>query len=1191
MPIIDSALKKIAQVQPGGNVLRVGELVSGTLYAVYFKPLAGAREGSIVVAANYGIGGNQVPYAALPAAVQTVVNAFRADTGAAAYPAGFVVAGASANYARTAPQFSLDVDASTDVIRMLRVAVPDFNSPTATGLSYIEVRCSRDGGNTFADVHRLNAPFPGGLNYGVVPITVPYEQDVQVVAQGYFKDGNPGRSSRPLVLKGFAKPDRNTLAAPTLVSAVGTLVYTQATNNVSLSLVVEGTPDPLADQLQVKIVNPGDNSVKAASLVNVDTTNPAAVLKATFDNLDASVASYNIVLSSMKYGVASVELVSTFSTPAGSTYKPSPIDPATITLTEVIGKNSSGGLESRIAVKWTSDQSQPKANIYLRRRDNFSGDPTTFTGFSLDGTAATNNYTTNPIPAVGATVTWDVVVLAVGVTGTEAAFTAAQVKTIAVQQYANYAPLQQELPTVAALNQDQVSLLGGYARPTGTPAPVSVNIYKSETDIGTANLVAKVPLQPTNDPTIFKWQYDVQSLQTQFGSPSLITLRYALENGTETSTANKTVVKVVMPPPGTAPVLAFAQAYVKTVSATVSNCTNTLTTATTDYTPVTGGNGTAVTITLPLNQLVFEVSDGGDTPGLNPENITPSLDVSGDSATAIFTPSKNSGTRNIRARFSTAYGLSAYSNAIQVSFTAVNTIDSTMPDMIPCVPRFVSNADGSITITWSPAIFGTSGLGCYTIRRSATNDSTTSVVVGEVSSSYTNGGVFTWTDFIPTDRQGYTYYYWLEATSGQGVKASMIPVKLQSANSYSAETVTAAVSTDALPATVASITAVGAQGGFNITWAGVPDRDLKEYQLEFSALGTWADTVTVAVKSNSYYQTLGATASAATAAAYRWRVKAKDFNNQLSAAYATSAAPDLTNYGSIQDSAPAAAAAVTMTVSNDGSITLNLTASTAPYFHIKRLSSAATWTPVTSGTGDDAKIEAEDIIAGNTTKYTVTGLNPKKFYTFQVFTRSKLGTDATTFPVPPTPQQALYQVPGVLRPNLLVNGHFGDASGNFGTSYTGWTLGSGVTFTSQGGSISYNSTVYKTPKFSVSGSSAVVVSQNFQVIPGRRYTVMGIIYYGPTTADGNAYIRVANAGTLSNCANGATVPPAPYDAFGEENPGTDKTTVLSAYRFISYSFTAPAGASTMPLNIGFEGRTATDLVNLYPIFVQVFLDE
>jgi hypothetical protein len=1189
MAILDSALKKIAQVQPGGNVLRVGDLVSGTLYAVYFKPLAGAREGSIIVAANYGIGGNQVSYATLPAAAQTVADSFRTETGAAAYPAGFVVAGASANYARTAPQFSLDVDSSTDITRMLRVAVPDFNSPPATGLSYIEVRCSRDGGNTFADVYRLNVPFPGGLNYGVVPVTVPYEQDVQVVAQGYFKDGNPGRTSRPLVLKGFAKPDRNTLAAPTLVSAVGTLVYTQATNNVSLTLVVQGTPDPLADQLQVKIVNPGDNSVKAASLVNVDTTNPAAVLKATFDNLDASVASYNIVLSSMKYGVASTELVSPFSTPAGSTYKPSPINPATITLTEVIGKNSSGGLESRIAVKWAADQSQPKANIYLRRRDNFSGDPTTFTGFSLDGTAATNSYTTTPIPEVGATVTWDVVVLAVGVTGTEAAFTADQVKTVAVQQYANYAPLPQAVPTVTVLNHDQVSLLGGYARPTGTPAPVSVNIYKSETDTSTTKLVAKVPLQPTNDPTIFNWQYDVQSLQTQFGSPALITLRYALENGTETSTANKTVVKIVMPTPGTAPVLTSAQAYVKTVSATVNNCTNTLTTATTDYTPVTGGNGTAVTITLPLNQLVFEVSDGGDTPGLNPENITPSLDVSGDSATAIFTPSKNSGTYNIRARFSTTYGLSDYSNAIQVTFPASNTVDSTTPDMTPCMPRFVSNADGSITITWSPATFGTSGLGCYTIRRSTSNDNSTSVVVGEVSSSYTHGGVFIWTDFIPTDRQGYTYYYWLEATSGQGIKASMIPAKLQSANSYAVETVTGAVSTDSVPATVASITAVGAQGGFNITWAGVPDRDLKEYQLEFSALGTWTDTVIVAVKSNSYYQTLGATAPAATAAVYRWRVKAKDFNNQLSAAYATSAAPDLTNYGSVQDSAPAAASAPTVVANTDGSITVNLTASAAPYFHIKRLSSSSSWSPVTTS-GDNAKIEAEFIIDGASSKFTDTGLNPNKFYTYQVFTRSKLGTDATSFPQPPTPVQPVFYVKGVMRPNLVYNGHFGTAQGSYGTSYAGWTLQAGASYIGATGAYTYNGVNYPTATFSGTGVALKVLSQTIQVIPGKTYTVMGIIWgIYAAQGGGRSYIRVSGA-TVTPVASGSGTPPAPY-AGVPVCDGQDYTSTNDAYNFITYSFTVPAGVYQVNIDIGWESRGQSGACNTNPAFVQVFLDE
>lgn len=792
---------------------------------------------------------------------------------------------------------------------------------------------------------------------------------------------------------------------------------------------------------------------------------------------------------------------------------------------------------------------------------------------------------------MGATVTWDVVVLAVGVTGTEAAFSADQIKTVAVQAYANYAPLSQPMPTVTVLNDDQVSLKGTYTRPSNTPMPVAVNIYKSESATDSANLVAKVPLQPSNDPTIYNWHYDVQSLKTQFANAgvSLIVVRYALENGTESSNANKNVVKVLTQAPGTAPILSGAAAYVKTIGASVSNGTDTLTFSTGSYTPGNGGTGTLLTLTPPLNNIILEVSDGGGTPGLNPENITPSIDGLAPSFSLIATPTKNTGTRNIRARFSTVYGMSGYSNAIQITFPVDNVVDSTPPDLTPCQPRFVCNADGSIKITWSAASFGSSGLGSYAIRRSATNDVNASYTVGLTTTSTT----LSWTDALPSDKQGYTYYYWLEATSAQGVKsASPIAVKLSSANTYAAETVTGAASVDSAPATPTGLTIKGAQGGFDITWSNNTERDLSYYSLEFSANGTMSDAVVVSrTKGNSYFQTLGATVAKAVADVYRWRIRAVDFGGNASAVSAL-ASPDNTNYGSVQDSAPNTPTSTTTTTDTNGTATVSvvLPADTnRAYVKLVRRSYTSDFTDSTGGAVTEATYTVPNDGAAGTITWMDSGLVPNRWYMYRVYSRSKLGTDSDSYVVG-NAARANYQVRGVLRPNLVSNGHFGTASGAYGTSYSGWTLTGGVTTTPTSKIFQHSGTDFNLMQFTHSGStSSVMLSQPIQVIAGRRYTVMALVYYEGT--DGNAYVKVFPAVSPSDSSDGLTSLPAPYSSATKEANASDATSVRNGFRVITYSFTAPLGYTSVTIQIGYANRGTTTPVSIYPGFVQVFCDD
>ena len=1183
MSVFDSAQRVTFNVTPGTPVLRIPGLSSGTMYAVYMKPLCGSRVGSLVVPATPGPGGSAVALGTLPAASQTILSGYRTDTMAAAYPAGVFIAGASAAYSRVVPQFSVDSASSSDVNRVLRLAAPDFNHPTDVGVNYIEVRVSRDGGSAYPEVVQLTTPFPNNLNYAVVSVPVPYETEVSIVGQTFFKDGTAGRTSRPLILRGFAKPDHNTLSAPVINSATGSLSYSSATNTVRLTLTVVATPDPNGDGVQIRIVNPGDGSVKDAKIISAgnDRTLP---LTAVFDNLDATISSYTVYASSQQFGTASREISTTFTTPAASTYKPSMITPASVNCSEVIEKAQVGGLVSKIKVLWTADASQPKANIYIRRRDNFGGDANSFTGFNLAGSSSTCSFLTDPVVA-GSAVTWDVVVLAVGVTGTEAAFTSAQIKTVAIQQYNNYTPTIQAVPTVTVVGLDQLSITGSYTRPNNTPAPTFINVYKSETAIDSANLVGQIPVLISSDPTIYNWRYDVASIAKLFSTgTSYITLRVALENGFLSSDAAKTVIKTISSAPGTVPTLASATAYVKTVGASISNCTSVFSASSVGYTPASGGNGSAITLTPAYNDVIIEVSDGGGTPGINTELITPQSDKNTPLMWLTFAPSKNTGNRNIRAKFNTPNGQSGFSSAIQVTFPADNPVDSTVPDLTNTTPRFVLNADGTITLNWVSAVFGTSGLGSYTIRRNTADNSTTSVVVGTVTTTPVSS--WSWTDYYTKDNPN-TYYYWLEATSGQNVKSAS-PKQFYATSDG---TTHGAVATDAAPAVPTGLVVVGTSGGFNLVWDPNTERDLSYYSLEYSALGTFADTVTVKVSSPAYFQSLGALGSAATAAAYRWRVKAVDRAGNASAV-CTAVAANLTNYVSLLDPTPTNLTSVTGVTNGDGSITLTITPpadSARGYFQIIRRSN-----PTTFVDGAAATTEATLVIPNNgaatAVVWTDSGLNPNSYYSYRVYGRSKLGTLSAGY-VSSLALTVNYAMQGTIRPNLISNGHFGTAGGAFGSSITAWTLGGSVATVLPHGSFTYAGTLFQTPSFTraVGGTSGVMVSQTFQVVPGKRYTVLGMVHYAPTTADGNAYIRVVGAGTLSDASGGALIPPAPYPNTPEVS-GTDVTSVIAQYRFISYSFVAPSGSSTMTLNIGYENRVATDQVRLFPQFIQVFQD-
>jgi len=1181
MAVLPTANKTTVQVQPGGNITRISGLASGTLYGVYFVAQAFNRASSPAVSGSPGPGASLVTLSSLPSAVQTAIASFASEAGASVYPAGMFVAGASANYAHAVPQFSVDSVGSSDVTRILRVACPDFNSTPSAGLKSLEIRISRDNGLTWQELQDRSYPFPNGVNYATFSVAVPYAQNVQVVAQAFFNDGSTGPASNAITLPGFPTPQANSLAAPTLISATGVLVYSSITNTVGMTATVVATPDPLADSLKVNLVNPTDNSVKASSIVTLDPANPGAQLTAVFTNLDTSISSYNVILYSMRYGVGSTVSGTppTITTPAASTYHPAALNPANITLTEVITWTGTA-LQSQIKVTWTADQTQPRANIYLRRNDNYGGDPTQFTGFTLDGSSTSQTYLSNPVTA-GSTVSWDVYVAAVGVSGTEAVFATAQIKNVAVQGYANYVPPLQTLPTMVTNSADSVTLTGTYVQAPNTPAPLFINLYNSETTQNSGTLVAQVAPQPTSTPGTYAWSYTVPSLAKSFSVSAMasIVICYLLQNGIMSTPATKSVVRISTATPSTVPVISSATAYISTASATITDCTQSLTTSSGSYTPATGGNGILYTLNPPLNTFIAEVSDPGGTPGLNPQNVTPTATQSGTTAVLMFTPPNNTGGRNIRVAFVTLYGTTGWSSATQITFPVGAVVDTTPPVLTGCAPAATAQTDGSIKITWSAAAFGASGLGSYIIRRNTVNTLATSTIVGSVS-TITN---LTFIDYLSITQQGSLYYYWLDATNGQGI-ASGAPVLITGAG---------ITSTVPVPTAPTGLTVVGGSSLFSISWAPNAERNISSYKLDFSALGTFSDTVSVNVSGTSYTQTLDGTVSTAAAGVYRWRLSATNLGGTGTAC--TAVAANLTNFGAVLDTPPNNLTSVSAAANTDGSITLTITGPTdanRAVFEIIRRSAAATFVDATtSGVTNEATIDIPSDGTNTAATWTDTGLNPNKFYEYRVYAKSKLVATSASY-VNTTAVQAQYVVQGVVRPSLIANGGFYSPSGGWGASYNGWTLGAGVTFLAASGNYGYNSANFKTPRFTYTGVTAyVALTQTFQVIPGKKYTVLGMIYYQPTTNDGRAYIRVTG-GTISEItsANGMTTPPAPYPGVVATD-GTDYTPSANVYTFISYSFIAPAGVNQLTLNIGYEGKTATDSVSLYPSFLQVYQDQ
>jgi len=1190
MSVFAQGIHNLFYVEPGNSTVRVTGLKSGTLYCVLAQGSFGIRTTGIIGAVSSGTGYSLI--GPLPASATTLQSQIVTETGITA-PDSYFVAGAGATLFRYTVQIEVDPVASSPTNIVVNAAAPDFNEGAVdSNIESIICHISRDNGKTFNEVQTVSTPFTNFNLFATFSIPIPYGTDVQMYFLVQFKDSTYGPQSSIYHVHGTMVPSSPVLAAPSIGSMVGQYMY--ADGNISLTFSAVVTADPIASNIQVQMFN-GANPVFSTTVPNI----PGQAVTCSIPNISSAVPTYTIKAASILAGSASPNATTTWNSNTSLPYVPPAFAPlSSIFLSEYIS-NPGGSLQSQIHVYFNSllNPAEPQGAVYYRLQDSTPMASLTLANFTLASISPTGDVYTPVLTTVGAGVSYEVVVLSVSPSGIQAAFTTNQIQSVPITQNAEYVPTEQPQPVITVLSPKSIMLTGTYNRPAFTPAPVEIRAYNNESSTAGAGLVLKGTYS-ASAMGVCSYSLTIPDI-TQFsigGGQYAITLRSYLENNGITPTQSKTSVLItILEPP--APTWQVAPtAVVSTFGGTVGGVNPQLVSPQDNVTiPATsaGGNWASVTVTLQANALQVEVADATADPGptgtgTNALDYTPSAVYNGTWAYITLSPTNNTGAKNVRTRWLTAYGNSNWSPAAEIIFPYIPTVVTTS-NITGCTPEWTSNPDGTITLQWLAGNFGSATPGTYVIWRNVqgSNNQLTASSIGTTTG-------LTFTDYLQPNMQEKSYYYWLGASNSQGFQANSPAAVVSSTDGV---TTLAPSHRSIVPSTPVGLGITGATGGFTIAWNPNPELNIKSYTLEWSALGDFSDTVSFVITGTSYFQTQGATAPLATALIYAWKLVANDTAGNSSAALGPLGMINSANYGTLQGSAPTAPTGVSQVANTDGSITVSLPVTTAAYFHICRMSKSTPWTPATADpeTGapsDGSTMESQAIIAGTSPTFVDTGLNTNKFYTYRVYTRSQLGTDSATYAAPPSPVQPSFVVPGTQRQSLIINGQFGNASGAFGTSFSGWTLGTNVNFTAAASNYAYDGYTYQTPGFTTTAvESAVVLSQNFQVVPGAKYSVMGIVNYAPATQNGNAYIRVSPAASLLNSSNGAAIYPAPYSAAGGEASGTDKTTVDNTYRVITFSFIAPAATSQMSLNVGFENKTTFDSVTLYPMFIQVYADQ
>jgi hypothetical protein len=274
--------------------------------------------------------------------------------------------------------------------------------------------------------------------------------------------------------------------------------------------------------------------------------------------------------------------------------------------------------------------------------------------------------------------------------------------------------------------------------------------------------------------------------------------------------------------------------------------------------------------------------------------------------------------------------------------------------------------------------------------------------------------------------------------------------------------------------------------------------------------------------------------------------------------------------------------------------------------------SLLTFTPVTSGTGGATDLAKQVVAAINSdqegglkivaNKLTLTGLLQVGGAAADINSGATLisggkiqtdSIDAAAIKAGAITTDKL-TVGTVQRQNLLANGHFGTYN-TFGNSAAGWTLDPAVSFVSQYGTYTpAGSTVaLKVPSLQVNpGGGKVLAQQVVTVIPGRQYTLVGMLYHDAGTAGIRVFTAKGSGDyELSSNTNAGTpagsIVPAFYQNATYISNGASASSVAARWNLYGYRVTIPTDVTQVAIQIC-GWNTAT--TNHYPGFIQFYDD-
>ena len=815
---------------------------------------------------------------------------------------------------------------------------------------------------------------------------------------------------------------------------------------------------------------------------------------------------------------------------------------------------------------------------------------------------------------------WDVLVLACAKNQppSEALFTLAQVITKDVLQFANYVPPMPAIPSVVWIDPNTIQITGKYTRTVGTPVPVAILAYTSETSINPLDVKDQVAYF-TPDGSSFNYTLTISDASKYATAPGtfLVVLRTLLSNNKQSVDAAKTEVAIVLAGLA-APTLGVPTVAINTIAVDITNATG-ASQVSSLFTPTLGGSGVRVTVARAVglrSDVEFQISDSPG--GANPLVFQPSSVIkNGTILSCTATALSSSGTKLLKARWSTPAGYSSYSNTQTLVFSGL-PLDSTPPGLSATSPRFIEDADGGISLYWLPASLGVSGLGSYLVKRGKTALIADAVIVASPAYNAPNyiippslsANGFLWVDGIPLDKRGDTFYYWLDARNGDGVYSST-PI------AFTADGLRAGAVSQNTPLVAPSGVTATVQPNGDVKLAITAAVDKLRASLRVVRLASGAGFTDPGGGVVEGEWLIPGNATSYTDAGldptryYCYRVYSRSISGLDSVGYATTSIATRANNGVLPSnpvlSATTAAgvdfgSTVLQLISPaKGSCFLEILSNTGATFDAttaKRVWSATTPSGNASNLTYIARIPEADPLTplaqifnaratdslGNVSAW---ALAPPGGITSTAFNILRADVISTNMLQAGSINTEKLTVGLLQRINLVSNGHFGGAT-SFGDTSNSWVK-IGVTAEAQGDTYTTggtNTTTYNVRQFTAAGIANRVLTQEVPAQGGRFYTVVGLV-----KSTGTPYLQVWNQGftfqvSSSTSGAGATVPNFYLPATREAG---DAGTAAGSWRLFAYKIMAPAGTTSLQVAIGYTGGVGSVITS--PAFVQVYDDD